>query len=554
MKNRVILFILILLPVAICHNAGLLELRLEEPRRALVALEMMLRNSYIVPEINGQLYYTKPPLFNWMIALSFWVAGTTSEWAARVPGLLSYFLTGILLYWFSKKYFSKEKALLATLFFFTASDLLLFGTMIAAEIDLFFALLITLQQIFLYYFFYRKQWLAMFIVSHAFTALGVLTKGVPAILFQGISIIVVCLYNRRFKLLFSWQHVAGIVCFALIAGSYFYLYQQATGQLYSYVAKLYSDAAEKSVLENSFLQSVLNFLLSPVHLLRFFAPWFVYMLFLFKRPANNRTYWQNNCIGFVTWCVVLNIIPMLFTSDTKANYIYPLFPFIAVIMAHIYLEYKDSNVALNRILNAIFFVLMLLVVVALVAAPFFSIIRGAVPGLWYKTVLMILLVGGIAYYFYWKPELSIYFLVLFMVALRLIVSIYYLPVYKSGSTQQHFAEFIKTITKQAGSNPIYLGGSPGIQEAFVAVGPLRFDTVRIQMPPFVQFQAPFYYSAINKRVMEYDSVMKAGNYYLLFTEAVPDTMTLTILNHYQPSKRKKETFYLVKRKDTGLSQ
>ena len=75
MKNRIVLIILILLPIAVCYNAGLLELRLEEPRRAIVALEMLLRKSYIVPEINGELYYTKPPLFNWMIALAFWISG-----------------------------------------------------------------------------------------------------------------------------------------------------------------------------------------------------------------------------------------------------------------------------------------------------------------------------------------------------------------------------------------------------------------------------------------------------------------------------------------------
>lgn len=543
MKNRLILIILVLLPIAVCYNAGLLELRLEEPRRALVALEMLIRKSYIVPEINGELYYTKPPLFNWMIALAFWISGGYSEWAARLPGLLSYFATGLLLYWFAKKYFSKEKALLASLFFLTAADLLVFGTIISAEIDLFFAFIITAQQVLLYYFFSRERWLAMFAASYVFTALGVLTKGVPAVLFQGVSVVVICLYNRRYKLLFSWQHLAGILCFICVAGAYFYLYQQATGQLYSYMAKLYSDAAEKSVLEHSLLYSILNFLLSPVYLLRFFAPWFIYMLFLWKRKGVN--YWQNNAVGFITWSTIVNIIPMLFTTETNANYIYPLFPFIAIIAAHVYLEYKDNNPRLNNILNKVFLVLMLSVVAGLAALPFFQLFRAAVPGFWYKTVLMILLVGGIAYYFHKTPTLNIYLLILFMVAARLLVSIYYLPVYRATSTQQHFASFIQTITKQAEGKQVYLGGAPVTQEAYLAIGPLRFDTVRISMPPFVQFQAPYYYTAINQKVMQYDPGMKKGNYYLLFTENRPDTTALKILNEYRPSARKKEMFYFV---------
>ncbi|CAN5644975.1 hypothetical protein BH10BAC3_BH10BAC3_06600 [soil metagenome] len=545
MKNRIIYFILILLPVAVCYNLGLLELRLEEPRRALVALEMMIRNSYIVPQINGQLYYTKPPLFNWTIALSFWLAGNKSEWAARLPGILSYFATGVVLYWFVKKYFSKEKAFLSALFFFTASDLLLFGTMISAEIDLFFAFIITLQIIFLYHFFYRQQWLMMFAVSYIFTALGVLTKGIPAILFQGISLVVICLYSRKFKLLFSWQHFAGILCFLLVAGSYFYVYQQTTGQLYNYMAKLYSDAAEKSVLEHSFLKSVLNFLASPLHLLRFFAPWFLYVIFLFKKPVVSKGYWQNHTIGFITWCVAINIIPMLFTADTKANYIYPLFPFMAVILAHIYLEYKDANPKLNGVINAVFLGLMVLVTLALIAAPFFSIIKNSVSLLWLKTVLMVCLFAGIAWLFYKSPSVSIYLLILFMVAVRLTVSMYYLPVYKLNSKQQQFSNFTKTITRQAGGNDIYLGGNPDIQKAFIAVGPLRFDTVNITMPPFIPFQAPFYYSINNKKVMQYDPELRIGRYYLLFTTGVPDTMKLNVLNRFQPSVSKKEVFYLV---------
>jgi 4-amino-4-deoxy-L-arabinose transferase-like glycosyltransferase len=544
MKQRVIYCILILLPVAIFYNAGLLELRLEEPRRALVALEMMLRKSYIVPEINGQLYYTKPPLFNWMIAVSFWVAGNTSEWAARLPGLLSYFATGLLLYWFTRKHFSKEKALLSALFFLTASDLLLFGTIISAEIDLFFALIITLQLTAMFHFFYRKQWLHMFVVSYVFTALGLLTKGVPALLYQAVSLLVICIYYRQFKMLFSWKHIAGIACFVLLAGSYFYAYQQSTGQLYTYAAKLFSDAAEKSVLENSFLKSLLNFLAGPAYMLRFFAPWFLYVLFLFKRSSNGLGYWKDRTIGCITWCVIINLIPMLFTAETKANYIYPLFPFIALVLAHIYLGYKDVNPGMEKIINAVFLGLMLLVIVALAAAPFFAIIRSSISWLWLKTILMISLFAAITWYFYKAPDAGIYLLVLFMVAVRLALSVYYLPVYKLNSKQQQFSNFTKTITRQAGGD-INLGGKPDIQKAFVALGPLRFDTVSIAMPPFIPFQAPLYYTINNNRIMKYDPVMKHGRFYLLFTEVVPDTMKLNIINRFQPATRRKEVFYLV---------
>jgi 4-amino-4-deoxy-L-arabinose transferase-like glycosyltransferase len=545
MKNRIIISILVLLPVAMFYNAGLLELRLEEPRRALVAIEMMLRNSYLVPQINGQLYFTKPPLFNWTIAVSFWMAGSYSELAARMPGLLSFLATGYVLYWFARKYFDKEKAVLAALFFLTASDIFLFGTVIGAEIDLFFTLIITLQLVSVFYFFNRGQWLLLFLCSYFFTALGVLTKGVPAILFQGITLVVVCAFYKRFRLLFSGYHLAGLACFILFAGTYFYAYHSATGELYTYFAKLFYDATEKSVLEHSFFASLVNFLLSPVHLLRFFAPWFIYIFFVFRKPPGTGAWSHKNIISCIAWCVVVNMIPMLFTSSTKANYIYPLNPFMALLLAHIYLEYKEVNPKINRLLNGLFMALMILVILAVAIAPFIKYVRDGIPLLWIKTLVLLGLLVFIAWNFKKDPPVRIYLLVLFMVVLRLMESVYYLPLYKTNSRQQQYAAYIKKITSLAGKKDIYLGGKPERQRALVAVGPMKLDTVNISTPPYIPFQVPFYYSAINKSIMKYDSGFTRGRYYLLFTGDQPDSSSLLILNRYQPSKNRQEVFYLV---------
>jgi 4-amino-4-deoxy-L-arabinose transferase-like glycosyltransferase len=545
MKNRIIICIVILLPVAIFYNAGLVELRLEEPRRALVALEMLFRKSYLVPQIHGQLYFTKPPLFNWTIALSFWLFGNYSELAARTPGLLSYLATGLVIFWFAKQYVNKEKALLAALFYYTASDLFLFGTLIPAEIDLFFALLITLQLTSLYYFFSRQKWLAMFTVSYTLMALSVLTKGVPAILFEGITVFVLFTYYRKIKLLLSWQHAAGIACFLLIAGSYFYAYQQATGKLYIYFAKLFNDATDKSVLEHSLWDSVLNFLASPLYMIRFFSPWFLYVLFVFKKPPGNQHSFRHNFFGCWLWVVAINIIPMVFTNDTKANYIYPLFPFIGLLLAHIYLEYRQAHKKLDNAINWLFFGVMIIVTIALLVAPAISIISNGVNYLWLKTILLAAATATIALLFYRNPGVRIYLLILFLVVLRLIESSYYLPLFKSGSKQVQFAAFIDSITQQAKGNSIYLGGKPEIQHARIAIGPLAFDSVSVSMPPYIFFGAPYYYSIKTGQVMKYDSVFSSNRYYLLLSKEAPDSLQLQLLNRFKPSERKPETYYFV---------
>lgn len=65
------------------------ELKGEEGRRILPALEMLKTGEWILPVMEGQPYVRKPPLINWAIAASVSVTGTISEFSARLPSALS---------------------------------------------------------------------------------------------------------------------------------------------------------------------------------------------------------------------------------------------------------------------------------------------------------------------------------------------------------------------------------------------------------------------------------------------------------------------------------
>jgi 4-amino-4-deoxy-L-arabinose transferase-like glycosyltransferase len=54
----------------------------EEPRRCLVALEMIYRGDYVVPYVLGEPYRNKPPLQNWLIVL---FAGNQAYGVGPVP-------------------------------------------------------------------------------------------------------------------------------------------------------------------------------------------------------------------------------------------------------------------------------------------------------------------------------------------------------------------------------------------------------------------------------------------------------------------------------------
>ena len=74
---------------------GSLEIKGEEGRRLLPAVAMLDGGGWIVPQIGGVDYLSKPPLINWLAAAAFEGEslfrgpGAHSEWAARAPSVLA---------------------------------------------------------------------------------------------------------------------------------------------------------------------------------------------------------------------------------------------------------------------------------------------------------------------------------------------------------------------------------------------------------------------------------------------------------------------------------
>src|SRR5437764_3593737 len=68
---------------------GTSELRGEEGRRVIPAVEMLDSGDFLVPHIGGQPYLKKPPLVSWIIAGVFKVTGVRNEWTARLPSAVA---------------------------------------------------------------------------------------------------------------------------------------------------------------------------------------------------------------------------------------------------------------------------------------------------------------------------------------------------------------------------------------------------------------------------------------------------------------------------------
>lgn len=218
--------LLLLYIVSVLVNLGYFDLAGEEPRRAIISLEMLHFGNYFQPTQMGWNYYNKPVLFNWILCGIMKVTGSSSEFVLRLPSFLFFLLWGFAHYWVSKKFLPRNIALLSTLFMLTSAEIYFYGLANGAEIDIFYSFIVYLQAICIFYFFHKKDWVKLYILSYFFCAIGFLTKGFPSLVFQALTLVAVCNYAKSIRVLFRPAHLLGILVFAAVAGAYFYIYIQ----------------------------------------------------------------------------------------------------------------------------------------------------------------------------------------------------------------------------------------------------------------------------------------------------------------------------------------
>jgi 4-amino-4-deoxy-L-arabinose transferase-like glycosyltransferase len=247
-------FIILLLFPALLINLGLYPFNLDEATRAIVAMEMKFSGDYIVPTINGELYYNKPPLFNWIQLLFVNSTGKMEEWVFRLPVVVSLLGFGLTIFFTLEKELGSRVSLLAALAVITSGRILFYDSF-KGLIDITFSWVIYLNFWTIYNNFSKKRYFRLFALSWFLTALGFMLKGMPSLVFQGITLLVYYLSERSFRKLFSIQHLAGILIFITFVGGYLLLYNQGNS-LSQYIGNLWNESIIRTPVDSSFLKTL----------------------------------------------------------------------------------------------------------------------------------------------------------------------------------------------------------------------------------------------------------------------------------------------------------
>lgn len=315
-------FVLLLIVAGIgvmFYQIGIYPLIQEEPRRALIALEMDLQDNLWVPTQTGNLYYRKPPFFNWMIILTSKIFGGYSEFAVRIWTLGSHIVLSFLVFHFFKKRTQFEVAVLTALCYFFSVDIYFYFTNLG-EIDLFYALLTSSSIMLIFYFDEKEKYWWLFLSVYTLTACCLLTKGLSALPYTALTLLTYFVAKNKFKKVFSIQHFAGIGLFVMLLVGYFYAYSK-----YADVEGWWSTLLAESVgraNQAGLGQRLIQVFEYPIQTIKNVLPAALLLPAIFTKGKKNKI----DKVWF--WIILLNFSVYWFSGEGKARYIYPLFPFI----------------------------------------------------------------------------------------------------------------------------------------------------------------------------------------------------------------------------------
>ena len=361
-ENR--FFIPLLLFFSFFLNIGYLPLFYEEPRRTIVALEMIFRGNYLLPTLGGKVFFDHPPAWAWIQGLSYQVFGF-SDVTPRILSLFFHFLIASLLFFAGKAYCGKEKAFWGAIFYLVSGDIYLFYSFLG-EMDLFFAFLVFSSFLLLFLGIEKKK-KTYIVSSFAFTALAWLTKGPVSLVFLEVGYFSYSLFKRNLRFFFSSAHVLGFSLFCSLVGLYYWRFSFQADLSYAFEA-LVSIVSSKSVGNFRFSQFLFSWLSFPFKLFAWIFPASLFSFCLFSKRGFAFVR-RNSLLEFFLLVTFSNLLVYFLSPGVRGRYLFPLFPMLVFLLVATFQdsEFKEKKKWLKGLLV---FMLFLKVVTAVFHVPY----------------------------------------------------------------------------------------------------------------------------------------------------------------------------------------
>lgn len=418
-----ILAVVLLFPALLIH-LGLPVFIDDEAIRALVAQEMLWSDNFIVPTLHADAYLNKPPLWNWILALSFDLHGVAGEWAARLPTVVSLLGFALTTYLFSRRYFGHYLAVVHALTVVTCGRMLFWDSMLAL-IDVCFSWVIYTQIMLMYHYGRAGRWWEAFGWTYLLTAVAFMLKGLPAIVFQGITVLAILGWQRAWIQLVRPAHLlSGLGCVGLLA-----IYYAAYGQYVdlSVVAeRLFVESGKRTAVAHGAWETISHLLSFPFEMSYHFLPWTLLLVYLFRRGswAQLRT---NDFAAFCLLAFGVHLPVYWLSPNVYPRYLLMLFPLLFGSLLWLHRLHAADRSLTYRVLRPFLLVVMSVAAAGLFFVPLIPAVA-PVPSPWVKSIVLGAVAGAVVVAGWRDRRNFLLLLCCFLLLLRVGFDLFVLPV------------------------------------------------------------------------------------------------------------------------------
>ncbi len=308
---------------------------------AQIAWEMLERNDFVIPFLNGVPYIEKPPMLYWLIACLYSFFGKSVLVARLIPTTFG-MITCISIYLFSNRIRLNKLGFLSSTILGSSLGYIIFSRMVFFDVLLTAFFTFSVLCIFLWDLEKNKNWLRL---GYCFAALALLTKGFLSIVLIGLIFLIFFTYKyRNLKWVPKVFDMPAILLFFSIATPWHILASFRLGEF----AWFYF--INEHVLRFLDMRIPRDYYTGPFYyyLIRvpaYFIPWTFIVPWLLKGHKIRK----NKELNVFLWIWFLVLLTFFTLSRAKANYYMVLgMPPTAILIAN-YIQHHEKSEIIVKI-------------------------------------------------------------------------------------------------------------------------------------------------------------------------------------------------------------
>jgi 4-amino-4-deoxy-L-arabinose transferase-like glycosyltransferase len=307
----------------------------DEGLHAVTSKEMVVSGDWVTTKFNGENFYDKPVLFNWLVALSFEALGFT-ELAARLPAAILGLGCVIVTYLLGRKMYDPVTGFVSGMILATSPEFIILSRAVVHDISLVFFVTLAL------FFFYRgctseRHRKLYFPLFYAALACAVLAKGPVGIILPGMIIAIFLTLTGKLRFIKELQIPLGTVIVFAVAAPWYILISLRNSDYLDYFVKLNFSYFFSSKVAHS--RPVYYYI--PI-LLGGFSPWsfFLPLAFIhaFWRPFRRV---DERALFLFLWFAVIFLF-FSAASSKLGTYILPSFPAASLLVGILWREFLET--------------------------------------------------------------------------------------------------------------------------------------------------------------------------------------------------------------------